>query len=65
MPYDQANAFTDIAELQDIGLIIKPLPMICQWVGFGPINLAELLQARVCSTPALAMLKNLSKSTCI
>ena len=37
--------------LQDIGLIIKPLPVVCQWVGFGPINLAELLQARVCTTP--------------
>ena len=39
--------------LQDIGLIIKPLPVVCQWVGFGPINLAELLQARVCYNPLL------------
>jgi hypothetical protein len=33
--------------VQDISLMIKPLPAIFRWMGIGPVNLAALFQARV------------------
>lgn len=36
-----------IMPVQDISLMIKPLPAIFRWMGIGPVNLAALFQARV------------------
>lgn len=39
--------FDDVCCLQDISLMIKPLPSFFHFVGFGPLNLGAFLQARV------------------